>query len=515
MFALQRALSTTAGSPSCDEKDVVGASLNSLARATGRSADQDVFHQGEKVEWYHEYIARHAPLSMSWLSPAPSSPGDVDPEIRGIGLLKKNGNNIMVTPMSDGSVCLWDIAHDVDRPTPLAGHVTSRSRRGLLVGHDCDQPTSSYISSSNAVECVSVDQSTGKAYFAAQSILTEVDLLTMQVSGWKSFANPICSISEGGAHPYPVTVGTTKSIHIYDPRDPDSRTSSQTSLADGLTSVDSQSQDDYLDFQRLYSGDGSRPEDTEFASIEPLPLSIAHLSDDIHVGGRFPSILTYDRRFFPHRMTSLYSGARISALATTSSQHDAKQTLVAAGEYKGKGSLELYPLSDGLASQPPLSAAPMKNRASASRSKLLSVIPHGTRLLFSDLDGQMKWVERDGSTLVRRWNINNWSVYSSAEARVSVFNAGADEGDVARKLLAVDDGEKSDVLVWTGEKVGVMGYGTKSRITSEAIEDDRESSSLNGALGETDERTYGRMMRRALERQADEVRFVRGLGLGE
>lgn len=452
---------------------------------------------------------------MSWLSPPLStSAGLVDPEIRGLSLLKKNDKSILVTPMGDASVSLWNLSHDGDTPTQLAGQVISRSKSGILLGYNRNQPAASHLPSSNAVECVSVDQSSGKAYFAAQSTLTEVDLATLQASARKTFAHPICSISEGGAHPYPVTVGTTHSIHVYDPRDPSPRTSSQTSLADGLTSIDPRQGNGFLDFQRLYSGDRSPSEDTDFASIEPLPLSIAHLSDDIHVGGRLPSILTYDRRFFPHKMTSLYSGARISALTMVSSLNDAEHTLVAAGEYNGKGSLELYPLSSGSVSQASLSALPMKNRASASSSKLLSVIPHGTRLLFSDLGGQVKWVERDGSTLVRHWNINNWSIYSSAEARTSIFNEGADEGDVARKLLAVDQGEKSDVLVWTGEKVGVMGYGTPNRHASHAKENGSGSTDLEGNL-EDDEKDYGRMMRRALERQANDVRFVRGLGLGD
>ena len=514
VFTLQRAVLRTTGSSSSSDDNDAGTPSNLLASATKRPINWDLSDSGEQVDWHNEYIARHAPLSMSWLSPAPSTPGGfMSSEVRGMGLLKKDGNDILITPMGDGSVCLWHFTHNNDRPMPPAGQVTSRSNCGILLGYNRKEPTSSYIPSSNAVECVSVDQSSGKAYFAAQSMLTEVDLTTLQASGQKIFPNPICSLSEGGAHPNPLTVGTTESVHVYDPRDSSPRTSSHTCLAEGLTSIDPPQVNGFLDFERLYSGDRSHSDDTSFASIEPLPLSIVHLSHDIHVGGRFPSILTYDRRYFPRKMTSIYSGARISALSSLHSQDDSKRTLVAAGEYKGKGSLELYPLYSDSASQSLPSAELIKNRASASRSKLLSIIPHGTRLLFSDLDGQLKWVERDGSTLVRRWNINSWSVHSSAEARVSLFNAGTEEGDVARKLLAVDEGERSEVLVWTGEKIGVMGYGDKSRFAKGTKEDERDGNGDEGTSS-GDEEKYGRMMRRALERQADEVRFVRGLGLG-
>ena len=512
IFALQRSASRTVGSLGSSEDDNAGNQLNSLVKNTRRLSEWAPFSTDEGIDWYHEYIARHAPLSMSWLPSLPGRHGLGNLEVRGLGLLKKDGKNIIVTPMEDASVCLRDLPCEDGMSMPQATPAVHRSETGILQGFTVGQPAYNSIPTNNASECVSIDQSSHKAYFSSNSTLTEVDLTTLQASARKVFESPICSLSEGGAHPFPVTVGTTKSIHIYDPRDPDSRLSPQTNLADGLTSIDPHENGGSLDFDRLHSGDSLPSEGTDFASVVPSPLSIAHLSHDIYVGGRFPSVLTYDRRFFPHKMTSLYSGARISALTTISSHHDAKHTLVAAGEYKGKGSLELYPLSNCSSSQPRQDPLPMKNRASASRCKLLSIIPHGTRLLFSDVDGQVKWVERDGTTLARRWNINNWSIYSSDEACEGVFNAGADEGELARKMLALDQGEKSDVLVWTGSEIGLMGFSNKSRFSHHSEEGDKASSGLDGAL-EDDEKMYGRMMRRALERQANEVRFMRGLGL--
>jgi len=70
------------------------------------------------------------------------------------------------------------------------------------------------------------------------------------------------------------------------------------------------------------------------------------------------------------------------------------------------------------------------------------------------------------------------------------------------------------VLLWTGEKIGVLGFRKTPRFAFvDGGEDD--VSGADGVNGvEVEERDYARMMRMALEKQANEVRFVRGLGLG-
>jgi len=221
-------------------------------------------------------------------------------------------------------------------------------------------------------------------------------------------------------------------------------------------------------------------------------------------------------------------------------------TLVAAGEYNGKGSLELYGLHppasfssssddhhDHHVSAPsaPHDDAPstLKNRVSASSSKLLSIAPHGTRIVFADGDGALKWVERDGLTSVRGWNINGSGYRRRGRVgpgRVGgLFGAssgdGGGGGDVARKILTTGAsagslegvsgaGGREELLIWTGERVGMLRYGEKSDLGFSAEELEER---LDGLVGR-EERIYGMTMRRALERQADEVRFVRGLGLG-
>lgn len=70
------------------------------------------------------------------------------------------------------------------------------------------------------------------------------------------------------------------------------------------------------------------------------------------------------------------------------------------------------------------------------------------------------------------------------------------------------------MLLWTGEKIGVLGFKRKPRFAfDDELEEGQSADGVESGEG-FEERDYNRMMRRALERQANEVRFVRGLGLG-
>lgn len=74
--------------------------------------------------------------------------------------------------------------------------------------------------------------------------------------------------------------------------------------------------------------------------------------------------------------------------------------------------------------------------------------------------------------------------------------------DVARKLLTTGDGAKDELLFWTGERIGVVGFRKNPRFVVNEADQNVESEAT----------AYEARMRRVLERQADEVRFVRGLG---
>lgn len=512
VFELQRAVARSGNSNASKEAKVA---------TTRAMASWDPTYSDEKVDWYGEYIARHAPLSMSWLEQPFREQSRLSEklEMKGLGILNDHGESIVVAPLDDGSVCLWNIGHENSAPTVHDGRTMARSRPGLLSVNGSESSTSSTLPISTSprakttytsvVECVSVDKIRNKAYFAVQSGLNEVDLTTLQVSSYDRYPSSITALSEV-RYPVPLSVGTSLSLHLHDPRLSNNGGSPMSCLGGRL---DTHANAYTTDFHRLSAGDSSQ---TDYATLSPLSILHLNPSSTIYVAGRFPSILSYDRRYFPKLASTIHSGARLCSIASLPAPNHS--TLAAVGEYNGKGSLELYPLaSKSMASPSDTVPELTRNRTSASRSKLLSVTPHGTRVLFSDSDGKLKWVERDGSTLVRQWNINTFetSFNDSESTRSGIFNADPNEGDVARKLLPVSLGARSEVCVWTGEKIGVLGFREKPRFSFDVDEKDGSYTPEGSSDGESvDERDYGRMMRRALERQADEVRFVRGLGLG-
>lgn len=308
------------------------------------------------------------------------------------------------------------------------------------------------------------------------------------------------------------------------------------------------------EMQRLFGTAAVKP----FAPLfKPGPLSIINMpgrgnenrdSNEIFVAGRFPSILQYDRRSFPKLQGTLHSGARLCSMVSlphpfsplnagllrkaelTIEQVDAAKkvsgnTLIACGEYNSKGSLELYGLkppsdftsgNDNAASTGQHST--LKNRQTSSSSKLLSVANHGTRIVVSDCNGNIRFFERDGFTEVRRWNISHGSV----EAPRGIFGSLGDSymdsgsGDIVRKILPTGDEHvnrlvnDNDLLLWTGEKIGLMKFTSKPGFNANDFEEVTQEEQTR----EREQRIYSETMRRALERQADEVRFVAHLGQG-
>lgn len=81
---------------------------------------------------------------------------------------------------------------------------------------------------------------------------------------------------------------------------------------------------------------------------------------------------------------------------------------------------------------------------------------------------------------------------------------------MARKILRTGSGAIDEVIVWTGERLGVVGFRKEPRFWVEAQKEETKRMSAD----EEEVELYGERMRRALERQANEVHFVRGLGLG-
>lgn len=385
--------------------------------------------------------------------------------------------------------------------------------------------------------------------------LVEIDLHTLQAISREKFPLSISALSEVKGST-PMTVGTSQSLHLYDPRA--ARTHSQGSI-DHVESTGSSSSSRAQTFRDVLNPEPILDYAPHFHSG---PLSILHMptssdnwdgNGEIYVAGRFPSILNYDRRSFPKLRGALHSGASLcsmthvpfsfnaqdrdrmrNGLLSIDQVYHSKQqpgnTLIACGEYNTKGSLELYGLSplphlttlstDSLSTHSPISV--LKNRQTTASSKLLSVVTHGTRLVFADGGGDIKWVERDGVTEVRRCQVGQGSL----EGPRGIFGTLGDSymdsgsGDIVRKLLhatpasskansAVND---DDLILWTGEKIGLLSFSSEPSFTADSF--DAELKSPEEARKERQEKVYSETMRRALERQANEVRYVRGLGLG-
>ncbi|KAL8846187.1 MAG: hypothetical protein Q9221_008716 [Calogaya cf. arnoldii] len=546
-FDLQRRARALPGLASDRNEDVLSpTSKKKPSKKTRAIADWDPSYSKEKIDWYEEYIARNAPISLSWLQGHHDNAFGDSPEVKGLGLYEGADGPLVVAPLEDGGIAIWNIGRQDDPRDKSWGALVARSRAGILSSQSDFMGTYSgfrlSLGGAGDMECVSVDQVRNKAYFTSHNDLDELDLETLQITSHDRYPFAISALSEA-APPVPLTIATTHSLHLHDPRSPRKISPSgfdqDCQVESNTASLPPASQGPGNFYQSLHETSRRLA-----PSFDTGPLSISHLpvangqhdtsNGHICVAGRFPSILTYNRRMFPSLSSTIHSGARLASMISLPhpllyprpnppTNPDAAHTLIACGEYNGKGSLEFYPFSTSEEPNLPTSSpyqsrpapiTPYKNRTSASSSKLLSVAAHGTRIVFSDGDGGLKWVERDGHSLVRRWNINAYTASTSspngAQPMISNIFSGStnDGGDVARKILPVGNWEdgKGELAVWTGEKIGVLGFRPKPRFEWEQDRDARDAA-------KDEDREYAGQMRRALELQADEVRFVRGLGL--
>ncbi|KAK7742436.1 hypothetical protein SLS62_010744 [Diatrype stigma] len=215
--------------------------------------------------------------------------------------------------------------------------------------------------------------------------------------------------------------------------------------------------------------------------------------------------------------SELRRGFQLSEEQVKRAKNESGRTLIACGEYNTKGSLEMYGLSADTheASPSEFRRSTMKNRQTASRSKLLSVVNHGTRLVYSDGQGYVNWVERDGFTEVRRHRIGP----SEKVAHRSLFGSMPGSDEIALKILSTkpaqgddDTINNDDILLWTGEKLGLLSFSSKPVFFADDFED--ETRTPEDIAAEVEHQQYGEKMRQALERHARDVHFVHNLGTG-
>ncbi|PYI11610.1 F-box domain protein [Aspergillus sclerotiicarbonarius CBS 121057] len=571
-------------------------SYGQRSRAAG---SWDPSYEGEEVNWYSEYIARNGPLSLSWMQQPftrVSQGGKREyREVKGMGLLRDWSSarqNKVVAPLDDGSVCIWDLNHSHSIGSQSTkGKVLGVSSPGILMANRSGRRDNSGAKQAlefvNLGECVSVDSMRRRAYLAVGNILNEVDLETLSVISQQRFPWSVFALSQETDYSVPLTLATTLSLHIYDGRMSATEEEEAINLRceEPTVSLVPKSQiyappdSPLLQLQpngrpphRIRSPDPSNNSDNYAPLFQPGPLSLLHPPaphvNSIFLAGRFPSILQYDRRFFPRLQNTIHSGGQLCGLAAvpaprfpvfSNSEFPTSHKLVACGDYKGRGSLELYnltPSGNNIKADPSGCSSSLstvyQNRQSVARSKVLSVESHGTRIVYSDADGNIKWVERDGRAEVRRLNINayqpqrRWYGQPNGETSIrSGTSAGADgedgdtpglwgslsrsrnDGEVARKVLPTGGSLTGDeLLVWTGEHLGRIRFSNVPDADLD-LDDEDEDMAMDGNIPEAErearrekrrdlrqrEEEYATMMRKALERQADEVRRMGGLGL--
>lgn len=547
-------------------EDSRGLPLSERARA---AAEWDSSAEGEHVDWYSEYIARHGPLSFSWVQQPLHARDDGrkrEPyEIKGMGLLKDWSSareNKIIAPLDDGSVCIWDLNHSHSSDSQSGrGRILGTSEPGVLMkdlsGRREHAPSKSSLDFINLGEGVSVDSFRRRAYLAIGNVLNEVDLETLRVVSQQRYPWSIFALSQETDYSVPLTLATTLSLQIHDSRLSAAEEEEAISLRCERNSVplipeldifphsDSpqlQLQPNGLPPRRLRS---PGPEQENYAPLfQPGPLSILHPPaphvNTILLAGRFPSILCYDRRFFPRLQSTVHSGGRLCGLASapgprfpvfSDDVYPDSHAIVACGEYNGRGSLELYNLQSSSKetennnlSERTSQLTPMyKNRQSAASSKLLSVASHGNRLVYSDSEGNIKWVERNGRAEVRRWNLNTSLPSDPSQPRGLWPSSGTQNqnNEVARKVLPTGGNLSGDeLLIWTGERIGRIRFSVpEDHYLDEVEEDDwfmhaevdeqtREAMRKKHRDEWEKERKYEEAMRQALERQADEVRWM-------
>ncbi|KAF8254041.1 hypothetical protein K440DRAFT_152934 [Wilcoxina mikolae CBS 423.85] len=377
----------------------------------------------QEVDWYSEYQFRHAPLKMKWLS----SPEE---EVKGLTSIstRNTHKHLLISPLDDGAINIWSSTST----EPL-----SRSRPGILTTPP--PPASRKSRIIELGDTIVASSQLDRVYVAVDSTLIELSLTTLQTISSTKFPFSISTLSSQVVLPHPLTVGTTLTLHLYDPRV-------------GMSSGTPSAALPPLPFPENYGHHAPL--------FQPSPLAILHHPNNhLYVAGRFPSILCYDRAMWPKLQSTIHSGGNLCTLAA-----DGVDGLLAGGTYNGRGSLESYYLSS-------TAKVRQRNRQSVAWGKILSVAKQGTRVVSCDSEGTISWFERDCRYVVRREDIFD----PDARANTGILWDGRpyDGSGPVRKVVVMNGG--GDGLgVWLGDRVGVLSPG---------LEDEEEELVMEDATG--------------------------------
>ena len=418
--------------------------------------------QGEPaadIDWKAEYIARNADISVFWLPNQQIQTKYSFGDVQSVG--SSNHGRNLVTAFEGGKVGLWNINHYSEshkRP-----HVDLSGISSASILYKTPDETPHVVP--NYTESVTVDDSLGKALFSSGKSIVGVDLEGLRRTECFKYSSIVTALS-ATTPGIPMTLATEDGLHLYDAR---------TNPRGAVTA--------------------------STAPYTPKILAIIHRGPyAIHVAGRFPSIVTYDRRFFSSVHSTVHSGAQAltSLRDIEPSQRHPYGTILAAGLHEGQsehGSLELYHQESSLRNDIPDTYVANRNRLTFQQRKLLYAIPHGNRFVCSDSHGSLNWVERDGTPIIRRWDITG-----APSSRIE---------HLARKMICLGDDPndpRADLAFWTGSAVGVLGFGRHRFEADEAEEGD-------GVAADNEAEAYRDIMRTALHRDAQELRVLNMMGV--
>ena len=90
------------------------------------------------MDYYEEYIHRHADVNINWID-LPNESGKDRREMReatGVGILSDGGSGSqhMISPLDDGSICVWDVTTRSTMYNGGSARLAGQSMSGLLTG---------------------------------------------------------------------------------------------------------------------------------------------------------------------------------------------------------------------------------------------------------------------------------------------------------------------------------------------------------------------------------------------
>ena len=412
------------------------------------------------IDWKAEYIARKADICVHWLEDPCGKTNGPTPDVKSVSPC--NYGQSLITAFGDGSIGIYNIPNYFQRAKTKTVSLAARSKPSTLHKEDSPYEIGTYT------ENISVDDFDHRTYVAWGSTVTGVDNVSLAQVSISKYIRPVTAMSSFRPRTS-TTVATSSGLYLHDPRNRSDPRLVTDTISHGLPDI----------------------------------LAILHRgSHTVHVAGRFPSIVTYDRRFMSRVHSTIWTGARtVQSLAEVPPSIQCPQgAILAAGACKGRkpAILELHPVdatsftNDDI----PSKYSPRIDLAAPISRSLLYAVPHGNRIVHSDVQGRLTWRERGRGT-------------SSKVRHCEPAQPNSVQSATVRKIMLLGNDlhdPRADLALWdTDQAVCVAGFGARRFGEDFSEQEDHE--------GEIEATKYRDRMRKALQQNAEDIRFMTRLGL--